>query len=391
MRILFTQDTDWIKRNPGQQHHLAERLVLRGHEIRVIDYEILWREENDNELISKKKTFQKVSKIFNDSNVTVIRPRILKIPVLDYFSMIFTYNNEIKNQIKEFKPDIIVSQSILSNYLAVRLSKKYNIPIVYQMNDVNSTLIPFEPLQPIGRIMESKILKNVDETVVINELLKEYAINNGANSENIHVIRAGIDLDRYNPNIDGEKIRKQYGIKPEDKVIFFMGWLYHFSGLKEVSTELAKRKEEFKDVKFLIVGDGDAFNDLEAIIKKYQVQDMIILTGKQPFDKIPEFISAADVCILPAYLNEIMKNIVPIKLYEYMAMGKPVITTKLPGVMKEFGSDNGIIYVDKPEDVIEAFKLNLTENGKKARAFIEGNDWNKITDEFEELLNKTVT
>jgi glycosyltransferase involved in cell wall biosynthesis len=49
-----------------------------------------------------------------------------------------------------------------------------------------------------------------------------------------------------------------------------------------------------------------------------------------------------------------MRDIVLIKLYEYMAMGKPVITTKLPGVMQEFGEDHGVVYVDKMEVLEDA-------------------------------------
>jgi len=43
MKILIVQETDGLRRKPVHQHHLAEKLSLRGHEIRVIDYEILWR------------------------------------------------------------------------------------------------------------------------------------------------------------------------------------------------------------------------------------------------------------------------------------------------------------------------------------------------------------
>ena len=53
------------------------------------------------------------------------------------------------------------------------------------------------------------------------------------------------------------------------------------------------------------------------------------------------------ICLLPAHKNEIMMNIVPIKIYEYMAMGKPVIATKLPGLVKEFGEDSGILLLIK--------------------------------------------
>lgn len=391
MKILITQDTDWIKRNPGQQHHLAERLIQRGHEIRVIDYEILWKEEENKELISERQVFKNVSKIFNDSNVTVIRPKIIKIPILDYFSMLFTYNNEIERQIKEFRPDVIIGHSILTNYLSMRFSHKFNIPFIFQMTDAQHTIIPYRILQPVGKKIERKILKNSDEVVVINELLKEYAIGMGANSQNTHVIRAGIDADIYDPNIDGTKIREQYGITSDEKVIFFMGWLYHFSGLKEVAIEIAKNKKEYSKLKFMIVGEGDAFEDLNSIIAKYKLHKNVILTGQQPFKKIPEFIAAADVCILPAYLNRIMNDIVPIKIYEYMAMGKPVITTKLPGVMKEFGDNNGVIYINNPEDVIqEFFKIDSYSEGLKARKFVENNDWDNIVDQFQEILTNIV-
>lgn len=387
------QDTDWIKRNPGQQHHLAERLSLRGHNIKVIDYEILWRTDGKKELYSRRHVFNNVSKIFKNAGITVIRPGILKLPILDYISMLFSYNQEIDRQIKEFQPDIIVSHSILSNYLAMRLSKKNNIPFVFHMTDAQHTIIPSKTLQSVGKIIETKILKNADKVITINEKLRDYAISIGANPDKTHVVKAGIDLERYDPNINGSEIRKKYGIKEDDKVLFFMGWLYHFSGLKEVTIEISKIKNEKSNIKLLIVGDGDAFDDLQRIIKDNHLSDQIILTGKQPYESIPAFIASSDICLLPAYNNETMRDIVPIKLYEYLAMGKAVIATKLPGVMKEFGEDHGVIYVDKPEDALRrAIELidneRVKEHGLKARDFVRNYGWNDVVDEFESILEE---
>jgi glycosyltransferase involved in cell wall biosynthesis len=78
-------------------------------------------------------------------------------------------------------------------------------------------------------------------------------------------------------------------------------------------------------------------------------------------------------------------------MYEYMAMNNPVICTKLMGVMKEFGENNGIIYVDRSEDVINK-TLELMNNGDiqkeglKARKFVENMSWDTVTDEFETVL-----
>jgi len=77
-------------------------------------------------------------------------------------------------------------------------------------------------------------------------------------------------------------------------------------------------------------------------------------------------------------------------------MGKPVITTRLPGVMTEFGDGNGVIYVDTPEDVLnKAIVLVKTERAKeegiKARRFVETYSGDSITDECERVLEDVIT
>jgi len=173
-----------------------------------------------------------------------------------------------------------------------------------------------------------------------------------------------------------------------------MGWLYNFSGLKEVVLQLARNKNS--NLKLLIVGEGDAYEELQKMREEYNLSDSVILTGKKPYSEIPAFIAASDICLLPAYPDEeIMQDIVPIKMYEYMAMRKPVISTRLPGVMKEFGEDNGVIYVDKPNDVV-AKSVELVQNnsvevlGSKARSFVEKFSWESITDEFEKILREVI-
>ena len=394
MEILIVQNTNWLKRNPAQQHHLAEMLSLRGHEIRVIDFEILWRIENSERgLCSRRKVFNNVSKIHQDAKITLIRPGIVKIPLLDYISLMFSQKREIDKQIRESSPDIIISLGI-SAYLASKAAQKNNLPFIYYWIDVSHRLIPLKFLQPIGWITEHRTLKMADRVLTINQKLKDCVIRMGAPTERTQVLGAGINIEQFNPAIDGKMVRKQYGLRKEDFALFFMGWLYHFSGLKEVALQLADSRNS--NLKLLVVGEGDAYDELKQIREKYNLQDKLILSGKKPYQEIPAFIAASDICLLPAYPNEpIMQDIVPIKMYEYMAMKKPVITTRLPGVMKEFGEDSGVVYVDRPEDVI-AKAMELVQNstieglGSKARSFVERNSWDSITDEFEKILEEAI-
>lgn len=392
MNILLAQETDWLKRNPHQQHHLADNLSLRGHKIRVIDYELLWPGEEKKELFSRRQIFSGISKTCKEASVTVIRPGIIKVRCLDYISLIFSHKREIKRQIGEFTPDVIIGFGILNAYLAMKSSRRNNIPFIYYWIDILHTLIPFKPFQGIAKSLERKTLRQADKVLVINEELRTLVTRMGADPKRTSVVRAGVNLAQLEEN-SGDKIRTEHGIEKDDIVLFFMGWLYNFSGLREVALELVKAKNSH--LKLLIVGEGDAFNELQGIKEKYDLQNRIILTGKKPYQEIPSLIAASDICLLPAYNNEIMRHIVPIKLYEYMAMEKPVICTKLPGVMKEFAYNNGVVYVNRPEEVVKktselVANQNLVQLGAKAREFVENCSWDKITDEFENILKEVI-
>lgn len=395
MKILVVQESDWLLRGPHQQHHLMERMALKGHEIRVVDYEILWKTRGKNEFFSRKKVFDNVSRFYDGANITVVRPGIVKLPILDKLSILFSHRNEIRRQIDEFEPDVVVGFGILNTYLAMKLAKKNGIPFIYYLIDALHRFVSFKPFQFIAKEFEKKTLRDADKVITINEALKDYAVKMGADPDESIVLSAGIDLDRFNPAIDGSEIRKEYGIEPDDIVLFFMGWLYEFSGLREVAVGLATMISKYPHVKLMIVGEGDLFDELKGIKEKYGCEENIILTGQQPYEKIPTFVSASDICLLPAYNNDVMRDIVPIKMYEYMACGKPIISTSLSGILKEFGDGNGVIYVDEPTEVLErAIKLKeqrlIEIYGIKSRNFVEGHSWYLITNCFDDLIQNLI-
>jgi glycosyltransferase involved in cell wall biosynthesis len=333
MRILVTQESDWLTRGPHQQHQLFDRLSERGHEIRVIDYDIDWNKKEGG-WWQGRQIFDRVHKVRDNADIWVIRPGMIRLPILNFISSWFTNLFEIKRQIKEFKPDVIVGFGILNADLSVLLKGK--IPFVYYWIDVLHELIPVKWMRWLGKILEGETIMYSDRVVAINQSLKDYVIRHGANK--VDVIGAGVDLKTFRPNILG--IRNQYGVKPDETLLFFMGYVYPFSGLDIIARQL----KDYPQFKLMVVGDGESFGTLNRIRDELQLGDRIITIDKKPYKDIPDYIYAADVCILPAEVNETMRYIVPIKIYEYMALSKPIISTRLPGVVEEFGEGNGIIY-----------------------------------------------
>lgn len=102
-------------------------------------------------------------------------------------------------------------------------------------------------------------------------------------------------------------------------------------------------------------------------------------------------LAAADICLLPAKRSKVMENIVPIKMYEYLAAGKVVFATDLSGIHKEFKDGNGVIYLNESKDAISrAIDLKLSgainSEGKKGQEFVRSNDWVLMVDDFYKVL-----
>lgn len=391
MRILVVQESDWLEKGPHQSHHLMERLSILGHEVRVIDYESHWRGHAGHRVISKRSVHYGVHKATENGNITVVRPAMVRLPILNYLSLAYTHRKEIQKQINEYKPDVVIGFGLLNAFIAQRHAKKAKIPFVYYIIDELHRLVPEAVLRSLAKLIESSNMKASSIVVSINEALREYTIQMGAHPDKTSVVRAGIDFGLYNQGIDSRAMRKELGIQEGEVVLFFMGWLYRFSGLKEVALHLVREPMKYGRIKLLIIGKGELWDTIEGISKNDHLGNKIMLLEWKPYNEVPGYIAASDICILPAYNNQVMKNIVPIKMYEYMASQKPVVATRLPGLVREFGEDNGVLYVDKPEEVLKlaeelAESNRIQSEGIKARKFVEPSNWDIMVGEFEEKL-----
>lgn len=393
MRILVLQESDWIERGPHQSHHLLERLNTKGHQVRVVDFEIGWRSGNREGVWSRRKEFSPRGKVV-DSNIEVVRPFMVRLPILDYVSLFLTHWMEVRKQLRKFQPDVVLGFGLLNAFVGMHLARTQGIPFVYYLIDRLATLVPERALQGLARVVEQSNLRRASLVLSINEELKDYTMAMGAPEGLTRVLPAGVDLTRFGAG-DGSKIRAQYGLDREDLVLFFMGWIYPFSGLREVAASIVAGEGPESPVRLLVVGKGDLWSELAQLVERNRAEDRIKLVGFRPYAEMPAYLAAADICVLPAHDVETMRSIVPIKMYEYLAAGKPVIATRLPGLVKEFGEGHGVVYVDRPEEVIrKAIELaregSLSELGRSGREFVSGNDWERITQLFESYLTSLV-
>jgi len=123
--------------------------------------------------------------------------------------------------------------------------------------------------------------------------------------------------------------------------------------------------------------------------KSLTKRNNVYFLGEKENYRVPLYIKNLDVCIIPYVINEFTNNISPLKLYEYLALGKPVISTKLEEVQKF----KDIIKVsDDTEDFIKNISLALKEKDveivNKRLDFARENSWTERLRYVSELIEK---
>jgi glycosyltransferase involved in cell wall biosynthesis len=197
----------------------------------------------------------------------------------------------------------------------------------------------------------------------ITPKLTDYAIRLGANSKTTTYLPTASDLDKFYPTKKSNELIKKYNLKISQTVILFAGTLYNFSGLDHLLNYLAENQKKYCHLIFLIVGHGEQDSLLQKIVKNNKLKN-VILTGFIDYNDLPKYINIADICINPFEINKITNIIFPSKIYQYLACEKPVIATRLPGLIDLFPDnqgENNIFYFDikKPAQFFDlADKIN---------------------------------
>src|SRR5439155_797382 len=127
--------------------------------------------------------------------------------------------------------------------------------------------------------------------------------------------------------------------------ILFMGTIYKFSGLDRIIRDWRLVLSRHPNVRLLIVGCGEDEDRLKQLSIEAGMASHIVFGGLHPYSALVDIIRSSDVCINPFELNAITRDILPTKLFQYLACGKPAVATELPGTTPFLsGPEHGMVY-----------------------------------------------
>ena len=214
-------------------------------------------------------------------------------------------------------------------------------------------------------------------------------------SGKIKVISNGVNTEIFRPIHDSPFLvqwKNRLGIKSKDTIIAYVGNLAPWQGIDDLIEIAFRLLSKNKDLKFLIIGEGPLKPLLLKKVLNSGYEGDIVFTGMLNHEEIPFIINLADICVAPL---RVMTGS-PIKVFEYMACGKPVVTSRIEGL--EFIEAEGVGRLTAPEDIIgleEALNELIEEPRKRADMGQKGMQiarerfsWESRVAEIEELLKK---
>jgi glycosyltransferase involved in cell wall biosynthesis len=241
--------------------------------------------------------------------------------------------------------DFIYQRYSRFNWTGVALSIVTGLPLMLEFNGSEVWVSKqWDPIRQhwLLRRFERLNQRGADLIFVVSDVERRNLIDGRVRSAKIVVNPNGVDTDRFKPELGGREVRRALGV--QDKIVVgFVGTFGPWHGAP-VLAEAARAVQPAARFHFLFIGDGDGRAETESIIEAAGAN--ATFTGRVSHDQVPAYLDACDILVSPHVPSvdgsEFFGS--PTKLFEYMAMAKPIVASRL-GQIAEVISDreNGLL------------------------------------------------
>lgn len=269
------------------------------------------------------------------------------------------YTEQTDRAATRINAGMVYQRYSLNNFAGLQLAAQHRLPLVIEFNGSEPWIArqwAGGPLQyeSVAQRIETMNLRYADLVVVVSEPMRDTAIELGASPERVLVNPNGVDPDRYHPAIDGAPVRGRLGLAGKT-VIGFIGTFDRWHGAPVLVDAVAKLLEERPALRTslacLMIGDGPEYGEVRRRVAQQGLETVIHLTGRIAQEDGPGHLAACDILASPHVPNADGSAFFgsPTKLFEYLAMGRPVVASRL-GQLGEVLEDQRTALLVKPGD-----------------------------------------
>ncbi|WP_322803506.1 glycosyltransferase family 4 protein [Vibrio alfacsensis] len=321
----------------------------------------------------------------NDGNVTIQRCKLPshKSGMLDQVVSFYSFYKQVSKLVKDKDYDLIYATSsrLFTAFLGVRIGKSKSIPVYLDIRDIfldtlKDVLNPnlFRVLSPLLALIERYTFNSAIHINLVSKGFKSYFHSN-FKCESYSFLTNGIDSDFLNVDLSSSEAREC-----EEKTILYAGNMGEGQGLHTIIPSLAQQHPEYQ---FKMIGDGGKKQELVNSCKGFK--NVKILPPIVRSNLIKEY-KKADILFLHLNDYDAFKKVIPSKLFEYGATGKPILAG-VSGYAEDFCnqelSNTAIFYPSNSQDASKALNqisLEIVERKGFIQKYQRSNIMAKLAD-----------
>lgn len=326
-------------------------------------------------------------------------PTFLQAPwnnyLLGYMLTLLYVSRKVVQEVKSINPQVITLNypSAYTGLVGFSIGKLLNRRVVADFNDMiaeytmsllnygtnsSSKMAKSISRNMIGRILTSiqdYIISNADAVTAVTHQIVDYCKLHDIRKD-VYLIPDGVDAKIFDPARHSgkatKKIRDKYDIKEHEKIVVYVGRLEKWAGVPIVLRCAEKLKGS--NIKFLLIGEGT--------VKPTAQLPNAIFCGRIPYEQVPDYLAAADLVLVPMEQDAIGNSAGPLKLFEAMAMKKPIIASNTRGISEVITNNVEGVLVPQDENLWVGAIRELLKNSSRASELGE-NASRRIRAEFD--------
>jgi glycosyltransferase involved in cell wall biosynthesis len=233
--------------------------------------------------------------------------------------------------------DAVYQRYALGSYAGLELARRLAVPLILEFNgseiwaerEWGSGEIAFSDTLTA---LERRHLQEASLVVVVSNVLKEQLLAQGIDPDRILVNPNGVDVDRLaRVREHGTQEWRRRLSRPEAPTVGFIGTFGLWHGVRVLPAIIAAVAAQRYDVRWIVIGDGMLFDEVQREIGRLGLADRVDLPGVLPHERAVELLAACDVYVSPHVPNADGSRFFgsPTKLFEYMGLGRPIVASDL--------------------------------------------------------------
>lgn len=248
------------------------------------------------------------------------------------------YYEFLSNQISQLKASYIYERICLGNFVGARLSQELGIPYIVEYNGSEISMRrsfdsgDFE-YERFFLKAEEAAFKQATLISVISDAVRDDLLRRGISDKKIVVNPNGVDLQAYAPMEPNTRmlLRRELGFKASDRVVGFIGTFGGWHGIDVLAEALPLICQRDENIRFLLIGDGNFKHLIDDSIRRHNLGDRVVCSGRVPHQRGAQLLGACDIYASPHSSHMVDSRFFgsPTKLFEYMAMGGGIVASDL--------------------------------------------------------------